>query len=87
MPKEKAVLKVFKKWNVRQVAGELQKEKVKSMVDKACGGDTDPTSRIRQYQTQLTRLVDRLDENTVAEYEILAAQWTKDGPPLEVQRK
>jgi len=63
----------------------LLHEEIKEAVNDS--GITDPHQRITEWQKVLTAKCNSLPPEDMVKYGVIAEQWTKDGPPLEVKRR
>lgn len=50
-------------------------------------GKTDPHERIAEWQRVLSEKCKSLTEEEMTKYGVMAEQWTKEGPPLEIKRQ
>ena len=87
IPKEEETppFKVWKKWTSRLVVDHLCHDQIEDAVNSS--GKTNPHERIAEWSKALTEKFNSFTDEEKAKYAVIAEQWTKDGPPVEVRRR
>jgi hypothetical protein len=72
-----------KKWNLRKVVMQLEKDQINALIDAQPG----TSHYLLNYPTACTKVVEELDTQTRKEYVALAKQWNDSGPERHIQIK
>lgn len=79
---ESHLVKVGKQWTARLVVDYLCHDEIKEIVSKS--GDS---AGIGVWSTAVTEMFNSLSDDKKMEYTLIAEEWRKRGPPLEVKRQ
>ena len=87
VPKEEEApqIKFGKQWTGRLVFDHQCHDKIEEAV--AASGITDPHLRIAAWSKTVTDKYNNLPTEEKAQYVVIAEQWNKEGPPLELKRQ
>ena len=50
-------------------------------------GPLDPRVRISKWASAVTEVINEMDEDELAKYQVKADEWRNKGPPKAIQRK
>jgi hypothetical protein len=70
-----------KKWRMRDVVGGLNRQEIIEESGHAPGS----TEFLAEYKNMVSKVMERLPNDTAKEYMALARSWNKSGAPREVQ--
>jgi hypothetical protein len=81
------VVKYVRRWNVRQVVGELHQKEVEQLCRDHSQAVPGEKAYLKSYQKVLKRYGEGLPDDQQVKYQSMADKWSDHHPPQEIQQR